>query len=198
MCASSAGVRSYSSRNTENGLRIWIAFIHRAGLDRLAGSNVMDVIPTARRYLTSRIQKPLLGILKPITKVTSELNPEASPMRWRPGVNPKRLLPALQEYLRPRRCTGPAQQMARHIASHLKSTAFGLRLLPYGDDETEDVDSKSVASMEASRSLRSDDLDDMSLNFDSDPEHPERSEEPLNDVDWDEVTQRYDSIHAGP
>jgi hypothetical protein len=83
----------------------------------------------------------------------------------------------------------PAQKMARHIANHLKSTAFGLRLLPYGDDEIEDVDSKSVTNMEASRSLHSDDLDDMSLNFDSDPEHPERSEELLNDVDWDEVTQ---------
>jgi hypothetical protein len=36
----------------------------------------------------------------------------------------------------------------------------------------------------------------MSLNFDSDPENPERSEELLNDVDWDEVTSRYDSIYT--
>jgi hypothetical protein len=60
----------------------------------------------------------------------------------------------------------PAKQMARHIGNHFKSTVFRLRLLPYGDDETEDVDSKAVTNMEADRSLRSDDIDNMSLNFD--------------------------------
>jgi len=65
----------------------------------------------------------------------------------------------------------PAQQMARHIANHLSSTAF--RLLPHGRREIEEVDSKSGSEMAADGSLRSDDLNDMSLNFDSDPERGE-------------------------
>jgi hypothetical protein len=90
-----------------------------------------------------------------------------------------------------------AQQMARHIANHLKSVAFRHRLLPYGDVGIEDLDSKWVSNMAADGSLRSDDLDDMSLNFDSDLENPERSEELLSDfIDWDEVTPRYDSIYT--
>ena len=78
----------------------------------------------------------------------------------------------------------PAPQMARHIANHLKSTAFQPSLLPYDDNETEGVDSKSVTKMETDHILRSDflGLDDISLNFGSDPENPERSEVFLNDL----------------